>query len=195
MRLCWWWWHHCTNQWVWWMPLSEHVYCVATAFKMTEKVEQWICIKFCIKLEHSSMETICMIQKATTMGKWWLAASPGQHASACITSHVEVFCKTSNHPGHTPSLQHRFGTLRLLAFSKTKITFEIEEISDHWWDLGNYGRAADGSWGNCVMSQGAYFEGGWGVIFLCTMFLVFVSSSINVYIGQLYMCVFLYVLC
>ena len=46
------------------MPLNEHVYCVAIAFKMTEWVEQWICIKFCIKLEHSSAETILMIQKA-----------------------------------------------------------------------------------------------------------------------------------
>ena len=36
------------------MPLSKHVYCVAVAFKMTEWVEQWICIKFCVKLEHSS---------------------------------------------------------------------------------------------------------------------------------------------
>ena len=33
------------------MPLSEPVYCVAASFKMTE-------------LEHSSMETIWMIQKA-----------------------------------------------------------------------------------------------------------------------------------
>ena len=39
-------------------------------------------------------------------------------------------------------------------------------------------RAADGDWENCVRSQGAYFEGYWGVIVLCTMFLV--SSSINV---------------
>ena len=46
------------------MPLSEHVYCVAVAFKMTEWVEQWVCIKFCVKLEHSSTETIRMIQKA-----------------------------------------------------------------------------------------------------------------------------------
>ena len=45
------------------MPLSEHVYCVAMAFKMTEGVKQWICIKFCIKLEYSCMETIQMIQK------------------------------------------------------------------------------------------------------------------------------------
>ena len=31
---------------------------------MTEWVEQQICIKFCVKLEHSSTETIQMIQKA-----------------------------------------------------------------------------------------------------------------------------------
>ena len=37
--------------------------CVAT-FKMTEQVEQQICIKFCVKLEHSSMKTIEMTQKA-----------------------------------------------------------------------------------------------------------------------------------
>ena len=30
--------------------LSEHVYCVAVAFKMTEQVEQQIYIKFCIKV-------------------------------------------------------------------------------------------------------------------------------------------------
>ena len=50
------------------MPLSEHEYCVAVAFKMTERVEQQICLKFCIKLEHSSMETIWMIQKVAAMG-------------------------------------------------------------------------------------------------------------------------------
>ena len=49
------------------MPLSEHVYCVAVAFKMSE---QQICIKVCIKLEHSSAETIQMIQKAAAMGNW-----------------------------------------------------------------------------------------------------------------------------
>ena len=52
------------------MPLSEHVYCVAVTFKMAEQVEQQICLKFCIKLEHASMETIQMIQKATAMGNW-----------------------------------------------------------------------------------------------------------------------------
>ena len=57
-------------------------------------------------------------------------------------------------------------------FPKTKITFEREEISDHWWDWGKYDGADDGGWENYVRSQGAFFEGAWGVIVLCTMFLV-----------------------
>ena len=40
-----------------------------------ELVEQWVYIKFCVKLEHSSAETIQMIQKAAAMDSWWLAAS------------------------------------------------------------------------------------------------------------------------
>ena len=52
------------------MPLSEHVYCVAVALKMTEQVEQQTYIKFCVKLEHSFTETIRIIQKATAMGNW-----------------------------------------------------------------------------------------------------------------------------
>ena len=41
---------------------------VAVTFKMTERVEQWICIKVSIKLEHSSVETIQMIQRPAAMG-------------------------------------------------------------------------------------------------------------------------------
>ena len=40
------------------------MYCVAVTFRMTEQVEQRVCIKFHMKLEHSSVETIWMIQKA-----------------------------------------------------------------------------------------------------------------------------------
>ena len=56
------------------MPLSEHLYCVAIAFKMTEQLEQQICIKFCVKLELSSMETIGMIQRPQLLaaGEWQL---------------------------------------------------------------------------------------------------------------------------
>ena len=45
------------------MPLREHVYCVVAAFKMTEPVQQQMCIRFHLKLEHFSVETIQMIQK------------------------------------------------------------------------------------------------------------------------------------
>ena len=158
------------------MLLTEHVYFVAIGFRIIEWVKQQICIKCCVKLEHSFMETIRMIQKAAAMGNWWLVASQ-QHNCSCITSHAEFFGKTSNHPGDSALLQPRFGTLWLLTFPKTKITFEREEISDHQWDAGKYNGAADGNWENCVRSQGAHFEEDSGIIVLCTMFLV---SSINV---------------
>ena len=74
-------------------------------------------------------------------------------------SHVQFFGETSNHPGDSAHFQPRFGTLWLLAFPKTKITFEREEISDHWWDSGKYDRAADGDGENYVKSQGVYLEG------------------------------------
>ena len=75
------------------MPLSEHVYCVAVAFKMTERVEQWICIKFCIKLEQSCTETILMVQKSTAMGNWWLAVSSRQHSHSHIMPGAEFLVK------------------------------------------------------------------------------------------------------
>ena len=99
---------HCTSQWGWRMPLSEHVYCVAIAFKMTEQVQQWICIKFCIKLEHLSMETIQMIQKDTDMVNWWLAASSQQRAHSFIMSFAECFVKPQitqvTQPHYSPDL-------------------------------------------------------------------------------------------
>ena len=52
------------------MPMNEHVYCVALTFKMTEQVEQQICIRFCVKLELFSVETIWTIQKAAAMDNW-----------------------------------------------------------------------------------------------------------------------------
>ena len=140
------------------MPLTEHMYCAAVTLKVTEWAEQWTHIQFCIRLEHSFAETIQMIQKATAMGNWWLPASSQQCTSSCIMSHAEFFGETSNHPGNSVPLQPSFGTLWLLAFPKTKITFEKEEISDHWWDSGKYNGEADSDWENCVRSHGAYFE-------------------------------------
>ena len=107
-----------------------------------------------------------MIPKAVAKGNWWLAASPQQCRFGQICG------KMSNHPADLAPLQLRLGVLQLLAFPKTKITFEREEISDSLWDSGKYDGAVDGHWENCVISQGAYFEGDWGVTILCTVFLV-----------------------
>ena len=106
------------------------------------------------------------------MGNWWLEASSWQCGHSCITCRVEFFGETWNHAGDSALPQSRFGALQLLTLPKTKITFEREEISDHQWDSGKNDRAADGNWENCVSSQGAYFEGDWGIIVLCTLFLV-----------------------
>ena len=136
-----------------------------------------------MKLEHSSEETSWMIQKAAAMGNWWLAALSWQHAHSCIMSEAECFGETSNHPGDSAPLQPRFGTLWLLAFPKTKITFERKEISDHWWDSGKYDGAAESDWENA--SQGTYFEGVKGTEELLSYlqhFLYLVSSPINVFI-------------
>ena len=68
------------------MPLSERVYCVAVTVKMTERVEQRICITFCVKLEHPSLETIPMIQKATgqlVIGSFIMATCPLIHHVLC----------------------------------------------------------------------------------------------------------------
>ena len=46
------------------------MYSVAITLKMTELVEQQLCIEFCVKLEHSFLETIQMIQKAVAIGNW-----------------------------------------------------------------------------------------------------------------------------
>ena len=162
------------------MPLSEHVYCVAIAFKMTEPVEQQIRITFCIKLEHSSAETTWMIQKAVATGHWWMAAS-SQHTCPCIMSHAELFGKTSNHPGDS-ALHPSFGTLWLLAFPKTRITFEREEISDCWWDSEKYSGAADSDWENVWAPKVPTLKGTEASLSYVQCFLYHISSiSVSIF--------------
>ena len=76
-----------------------HVYYVAILFTMIEGVEQQMCIKFCVKLEHSYVETIGMIQKAPATGNWVTGSfirttRPFMHQVFC-----RAFGKTSIHPG------------------------------------------------------------------------------------------------
>ena len=177
--MCQQWWFYCASHWGWETPLSKHVYCVAVTFKMTEQVQQWICIKFCVMLEHSSMETIHMIQKTAATRNWWLAVLSQQCARSCIASRAVFWQNTKSSKWCSP-LQPRFGVLWLLAFPQTKITFKREDASDYWWDSGKYDGAAGGDWENGMRSQGAYFEENWGIIVLCTIFLI--SSSVGFYI-------------
>ena len=136
-----------------------------------QRVEQWICIKFCIQLEHSSAEIIRMIQKAAAMGTWWWAASSRQCTASCITSCAKFFGQTSNHPGDSAPLQPRFGTLQLLAFPKLKWSLKqtrfqtMDEIQENM--MGQLMAL-----GELCKVPSAYFEGNWGIIVLFTMFLV-----------------------
>ena len=91
------------------MSLSEHVYCVVFTFKMTEQVDQQVCIKFCINLDHSSAETIWMIQKAATMGNWWWAASShSTHARHLVQSFLRKHQLSQvTQPRYSPDLVPR----------------------------------------------------------------------------------------
>ena len=108
-------------------------------------------------------------------GDWQLHHNHAPTHASCLMQFVD---KTSNHPGDSVPSQPRFGALQLLAFPKTKITFERAETSYSRWDLGTYDRAADGNWENCVRSQGAYFEGDWGVVVLIVVCILFLVSCI-----------------
>ena len=119
------------------MLLSEHVYCVAITLKMTEWVEQWICIKFCIKFEHSSTETIWMIQQVTAVSNWWLEALSQQWARSRITSSAEFFCETSNHPGDSAPYSPYLVPTNFCLFPKLKSPLKgkrfqtIDEIQEN----------------------------------------------------------------
>ena len=130
------------------------MYCIAIPIKLTEGVEQRICIKFYVKWEHSSVETIWMIQKATPMGNWWWAASSWQCTCSCITSGAEFFGRTSIHPGHWVPLKPRFGTLWLLAFPKLNSPLKgkrfqtVDEIQEN--TTGQLTRTGRIMWGTKV---------------------------------------------
>ena len=147
---------------------------------MTEQVEQGICITFCVRLEHSSTETIRMIQKAAAMGNWWLAASTRQCACSCITSPGEFFGKTSNHPGDSASLQPRFDTLWLLAFPKLKSPLKgkrfqtVDEIQEN--TMGQLMAMGRTVWGPKVPT----LKGTEVSLCYVQCFLYLVSSSVNV---------------
>ena len=145
---------------------------------MTDKVEQWICIQFCVKLEHSSTETVQIIQKAVAVGNWWLAASSQQHVHSCIMSTPASRLRQSFLTKHqiTQVTQHPYSPdlapCGFWLFPKLKSPLKGERFQTVDEIQENMMGAADGNWENHKRSQGTHFEGDWGVIVLCTVFLV-----------------------
>ena len=88
--------------------LSEHVYCVAIAFKMTERVEQWICNDFCINLEHCLQKLLRWFRRP----QLW-ATGDGQRHHDNVLTHASCLMQSffANHqitqvtqPHYSPNL-------------------------------------------------------------------------------------------
>ena len=113
------------------------------------------------------------------MGNWWLAALSQQRACSCIISPAEFFCETSSHPGDSVPLHPRFGALWLLAFPKTKVTFEREEIQtiDEIQEnmMGQLMAIGKTMWGPKVPT----LKGTEVSLSYVRCFLYFISSSVN----------------
>ena len=90
------------------MLLSEHVYCVAITFKMTEWAQQWICIRFCSKLEHSPWKLFQWFRRLQlwTTGDWQLHHdSAPTHASHFMQSFLVKHKITQvTQPPYSPDL-------------------------------------------------------------------------------------------
>ena len=118
------------------MPLSEHVYCVAIMFKMTEWVEQPICIKFSLSLNIPPWKLFGWFRslQLRATGDWQLHHDNAPTHASCV---VQFFGKTSNHPGDSAPLQPSFGACDFWLFPKLKSPLKekkfqtIDEIQEN----------------------------------------------------------------
>ena len=128
------------------MSLSEHVYCVAVTFKMTEWVEQWkSASNFALSLNIPPRTLFTWFRRPQlwATGDWQL-----HHDN--VPTHaphlVQRFLAKHQITQVTATLQPRFGFLWLLTFPKTEITFERRDFrplmrfrkiwQGSWWQLG-----------------------------------------------------------
>ena len=147
---------------------------------MTEWVEQQICIKLCVKLEYSYMETIQMIQKAAAMGNWCWAASSWQHTCSCVTSHAEFLVKHQITQVTQSPYSSDFVPCDIWLFPKLKSPLKgkrfqiIDEIQENMMrQLMEIGRTV---WGHKVPP----LKGTEASLSCVQCFLYLVSSSVNV---------------
>ena len=152
-----------------------------------DQAEQWISIRFCIKfcIEHSPVETIWMIQKTTAMSNWWLQLHHGKvpaHAS-CL---VQSFCVKCQITHVTRALYSSdLAPCDFWLFWKLKSLLKVErfqtisEIQENMTgQLMEVGR---------TVFQGAYSEGGRGIIVLCTEFLVLCAFFVKCFYFSFYL--------
>ena len=110
--------------------MSEHVYRGAVEFKMTEQVEQWICIKFCVKLEHSSMETYSKDSEGYSDGQLVICSFIMRTYLFMHRILCRVFWQNVKSPSWlSPSIAQIWHPVTL-TFPQTKIIFDREEISE-----------------------------------------------------------------
>ena len=154
--------------------------CVLSGYHiLNDWVEQGICIKFCIKLEHSSMETIQVIQKATVVGNWWLVVSSQQHARSCVIS-CRVFLQNIKSPRwlSPPTAQIPCPVAQLKSPFKGKRFQTVDEIKENTMvQQMAIGRTVWGPKGPILMGTEAS-------LFYVQCFLYLISSLISVSIFQ-----------
>ena len=136
-------------------------------------------ILLCLQLEHFSKETVWVIQKAAAMGNWWAATSSWQHARSCITllqnfwrHQITQVTQLSYSPDLAPWDFWLFQKLKSpLKGRDFRPSMRFRKIwQGSWWQLGEL-----------CESQGAYFDGAWGVVVLCTMFLRSFSVNVSIF--------------
>ena len=131
----------------------------------------WIYIKFCIKLEHSFMEIIWMIQKTKAMGNWWLGSFI--MTSCLLMHHISCSSVVKHHitrwlsPSTAPLVPFNFWLFpKLKSPLKGKRFQTLNEIQENiTGQLMAIGRTL---WHPKVPT----LKRDWDVIVLCTMFLV-----------------------
>ena len=146
-------------------------------WKMTEQVEQKICIKFAWSLNTPLQKLFRWFTRVQlwAASDWQLHHNMPTHASCLMQNFLAKYQITQvTQPCYSPDLVPCDFRLfpKLKSPLKGKRFHTVDEIQENTTEqLMVIGK-------NCVRSQGAYFEGDWGIVVLCTMFLI--SSSINV---------------
>ena len=128
------------------MPSSEHVYCVAIAFKMTEQVEQQICINFVLSLNIPLWELFRWFRRPQlwATGDWQLHHdNMPAHASHLVQSFLAKHQTTQvTQPPYSPDL----APCDFWLFPKLKSPLKVNRfqtsmrfrkiLQGSWWWLG-----------------------------------------------------------